>query len=87
MAWGNVRGGEFRKLCTNFVIVIVDFAPAKSPGFTGVAEQGLGITDWAAAAARIQAGVIFLHVHLSPTDSLAVGGGDQWACKTLTVTA
>ena len=78
-------GGDFQQVCVDFMIR-QEFTPSYSPEFNGVAERGLGIIDAAAMAARIQAGAIFSHVQLPPTDPLWAEAMN-WACEALNRTA
>ncbi|CAB1096235.1 unnamed protein product [Ectocarpus sp. CCAP 1310/34] len=82
---GGFFGGEFASVC-NELVIKQEFTPAHSPEFNGVAERGLGLTEEAAMAARIQAKVLFGHVQLPKTDRLWAEAM-HWACEALNHTA
>ena len=77
---GEFLGGDFGNVCRQYYIK-QEFTNAKSPELNGVAERAVGIIQYAALAARIQALILFPHVEL-PSETLWAEAV-HWACEAL----
>ena len=88
MAVRSVNGGEFfrgnfGKLCRKRGIKL-EFTPADSPKYNGVAEQALALINDTALAARIQVPVLYPDAPASPS---VWAEAASWACHVLNRTA
>ena len=82
---GEFFGGNLGDVCRQYCIKL-EFTNAKSPELNGVAERALGIIQFAALAARVQAPILFPHIKLPPSKTLSAKAV-HWACESLNHTA
>lgn len=63
-----------------------EFTPSCTPQYNGVAKRAFGVIEMAATAARVEAGKMYRHLELPPTEKLWAEAM-KWATEALNRTA